>query len=78
MQMKSNTQRPRPDNSNRILLKYAGLGTQIIVALGLAVFFGLKLDEKFRFSFPLLVWVLPLLVITAIIIKVIRDTSNKK
>jgi hypothetical protein len=68
--------KPPPDNS-RLLLQYAGLGAQLLVSLGLAVYVGLKLDEKFHFSFPILVWSLPLLVLIGIITKLIRDTSRK-
>ena len=73
-------QRQQPDNksSNRILLRYAGMGAQILASLGLAVFVGLKLDAWLRTPFPILVWVLPLLVIIGMIIKTIRDTSKQK
>ena len=67
----------QPQDNSRLLLQYAGLGAQLLVSLGLAVFVGLKLDEKFRFSFPILVWALPLLVLIGIMTKVIRDTSRK-
>jgi hypothetical protein len=50
---------------------------QLVVLLGLAVFAGWKLDQKFHFSFPILVWALPLLVLIAMITKAIRDTSRK-
>lgn len=64
-------------NSNSELLKYAGMGTQFLVAIGLGIFFGLKLDEWLHFSFPLLVWLFPLLIIVGLIIKIIKDTSKK-
>lgn len=64
--------------SNSDLLRYAGLGTQIFVALGLAVYIGLKGDNWLNTSFPILVWVLPLLVIVIMIYKLIKDTSKKK
>ena len=69
-------QKPPPDNS-KLLLQYAGLGAQLVVLLGLAVFAGIKLDQKLHFSFPILVWALPLLVLIAMITKAIRDTSRK-
>ena len=74
--MKTSMQKPPPDNS-KLLLQYAGLGAQLVVLLGLAVFAGIKLDQKFHFSFPILVWALPLLVLIAMITKAIRDTSRK-
>lgn len=54
------------------------MGAQILVSLGLAVFIGLKLDAWIGASFPILVWVLPLLVIIALIVKTIKDTSKQK
>jgi hypothetical protein len=65
-------------NDNNLLWKYASLGTQLFVALGLAVYGGLKIDEKLAFKTPLSVWVLPLLIIGVIIFKVIKDTAPKK
>ena len=64
--------------TNRILLKYLGLTSQIMIGLALAVYGGLKLDQLLSFSTPLLVWVLPLLVLVAIIWKIIKDTSKKQ
>ena len=63
---------------NSLLLKYAGLATQLLIGLGLAVFLGMKLDRWIGLKTPVAVWVLPLLVIAALIFKVIKDTSNKK
>ena len=71
-------QQPGKKSDNNILLRYAGLGAQILVSLGLALFIGLKLDAWIRFSFPVLVWVLPLLVILGMMIKTIKDTSKRK
>jgi type IV secretory pathway TrbD component len=69
---------PSHNNNNRDLLRYAGLATQIFVGLGLAVFLGLRLDEWLHISFPVMVWVLPLLVIVSLIYKMIKETGRKK
>lgn len=66
----------KPDN--RILWKYAGLATQFLVGIGLAVFIGKKADDYLSLRTPIGVWVLPLLLITAVIFGIIRDTSGKK
>ncbi len=58
-------------------MKYVGMATQVMVGLGIAVFVGLKLDKWLAFPLPLLVWILPLLVIFALIYQVIKDTSKK-
>lgn len=59
-------------------MKYASLGTQLLVSIGLAVFLGLKADAWLKFSIPLLSWLLPLLVITASLYKIFKETSRKK
>lgn len=69
---------PEQNNAPNDLLRYAGLGGQILVAIGLAVFVGLKADGWLHIAFPLLVWLLPLLVVSATIYKLIKDTSKKK
>ena len=67
-----------PQNNNQSLLKYAGLATQFAIAIGLAVFIGIKMDGWLALKNPMLVWILPLLFIIAIIFKIIKDTAPKK
>lgn len=64
-------------NPGNDVLRYAGLGGQILVSLGLAVFLGYKADGWLSVSFPLLVWLLPLLVVSAMIYKLIKETGKK-
>jgi lipopolysaccharide export LptBFGC system permease protein LptF len=59
-------------------MHYAGMSTQMLVAIGLSVFIGLKIDRWFKLSFPLLVWLLPLLALCVIFYKIARETSNRK
>ena len=65
------------NNSNKFLLQYAGLAFQLIVSLCIAVYGGMKLDEWLKTKIPILVWVLPLIVIIALLVKIIKDTSKK-
>ena len=67
-----------PKKGNAQLWQYAGIGGQIFVSLGIGVFLGLKADEWLKFKFPLLVWILPLLILIVMIAKLIKSTSNKK
>lgn len=68
----------KPSKQNdRLLLRYLGFATQIMVSLALAVFAGLKLDNWLSFTTPLLVWILPLLILSVMIWQVIKDTSKK-
>jgi len=60
------------------LMRYAGLGTQILVSLGIAVFAGYKIDRWLKIPLPLLVWLLPLIALVAIIYKLIKETSSRK
>ena len=66
----------KPDN--KLLWKYAGLATQFLVGIGLAVFLGNKADKALENRTPVAVWVLPLLLIIAVIYAIIRDTAQKK
>ena len=66
-------------NSNTTdVMRYAGLGAQLLVSLGIAVVAGLKIDKWMRLSFPLFVWLLPFIVLAVLIYKLIKDTSKKK
>ena len=57
-------------------MRYAGLGTQMLVSIGIAVFVGLKANQSLRTS-PLFSCVLPLLVLFAVFYKIMRQTRNK-
>ncbi len=59
-------------------MRYAGLGMQFLIAIALGIFLGLKMDGWLNISIPLLVWLLPLIIICAIIFKIVRETSSKK
>jgi len=63
-------------NKNTELIRYASLGTQFLVSLGLAVFLGLKADEWLKISAPLLIWLLPLVVLLGMLYKILKDTSK--
>jgi putative effector of murein hydrolase LrgA (UPF0299 family) len=59
------------------LLQYAGFAFQLALALLLAVYAGHWLDKKLALGVPICIWSLPLLLLIGILIKVVRDTSNK-
>ena len=70
---------PAPEKKKNIsLLQYASMGTQLLAGIGIGVFIGLKADNWLKFKIPLFVWILPLLIITGFILKLIKSTSNKK
>jgi type IV secretory pathway TrbD component len=70
-------QQQKPNKSKSDLMRYAGLGMQLFVSLGLAVFAGYKLDKWIAMKFPVFVWVLPLVVLFLIIYKLIKETSKR-
>ncbi|MCH5600686.1 AtpZ/AtpI family protein [Niabella ginsengisoli] len=57
-------------------LRYLGVTAQLLVLIGLGVFAGIKLDEKFDIS-PLLTVALPLLVLAATFYKLIKETGKR-
>ena len=69
---------PNKVKSNKaLLLQYSGLAFQLALAIGIAIYAGIYIDGWIKTSFPLFIWLLPLIVITGTIIKVVRDTSKK-
>ena len=64
-------------NNKNLLAQYFGFAAQLLLGLGLMVYGGMWFDKKISIGFPLLVWLLPLLLIIAMIVKVIKDTSKK-
>ncbi len=70
--------KPENKNSNAVLWQYAGLGGQLLVSLGIGVYLGLKADEWINIKIPLLIWILPLLILIAMIARLIKATSKRK
>jgi hypothetical protein len=64
-------------NKNAALVRYAGLATQLLILLGLAVWGGLKLDKHLHFR-ALFVVILPVIALTISLIQLIRSLGNKK
>ena len=67
--------KPFSNNNKKDLLRYAGLGTQLLVSIGIAVFTGLNLDKWLR-TLPLFSCVLPLLALIAVFYKLTRETKK--
>lgn len=65
-------------DNKKDLMRYAGLGTQIFVSLGLAAFVGYKIDHWLHTSIPLLAGLLPLIVLCVILYKLFKETSKRK
>ena len=59
------------------MMRYAGLATQLLVYLSLAVFGGLKVD-RWLHCFPLLTALMPLLVLGAVFYKLFKETGSSK
>ncbi|MEN9685577.1 MAG: hypothetical protein RLZZ28_1363 [Bacteroidota bacterium] len=58
-------------------MQYAGFAAQLAIGLLLAVYAGKWLDGKTGLRFPVLIWLLPLILLIGILIKVVKDTSKK-
>jgi hypothetical protein len=65
-------------SNKSLLIQYAAIGSQLLAGLIVTVFAGKWIDEKLHFSFPILIWLLPLIFIIGMILKVIKDTSKNK
>jgi hypothetical protein len=60
------------------LMKYAGLAGQFFISILLMLFLGKKIDSWMSLSVPLFVWLLPLLVIIASLVKLVIETNKRK
>lgn len=69
--------KPSSTQSKRDVLRYAGLATQLLIYLSLAVFGGLKAD-RWLHCFPLLTALLPLIVLGAVFYKLFKETGSAK
>jgi F0F1-type ATP synthase assembly protein I len=72
-----NNNKQQQESNRQFLMRYASLGTQLLVAIGLGVFLGLQ-GDKWLHTSPVLACVLPLLILIAIFYKLFRETSRKK
>ena len=63
-------------SNKSLLIQYAAFALQLLLGLGLMVYGGIWIDKKIALLFPLFVWLLPLFLIVAMIIKVIKDTTK--
>jgi hypothetical protein len=63
--------------SNSGLMRYASMGTQILVTIGLFVFAGVKLDQWLKLKFPAFTLALSLLGVVVGIYFAIKDLLKK-
>ena len=56
-------------------MRYAGLATQMMAGLGIAVFIGIKADKWVRLSFPVFTWLLPLLALAGMLYRIVKETG---
>ena len=72
-----NNKQQQPVSNKKFFMRYASLGSQLLAAIGLSVFAGLKLDGWLHTS-PLLACLLPLLVLSLIFFKLYKETNSKE
>jgi F0F1-type ATP synthase assembly protein I len=60
------------------LMQYAGYAAQLAAALIIGVLLGMWIDKQINIGFPILIWLLPLVILIGMLIKVVKDTSTKK
>jgi F0F1-type ATP synthase assembly protein I len=65
-------------NSNKLLLRYAGLAFQMMATLGLAVFVGYKIDQRTGWRIPVFMIIFSLLGLTLLLWQIIKDTRRNE
>ncbi|MBM3412293.1 MAG: AtpZ/AtpI family protein [Bacteroidetes bacterium] len=73
----NNSPKPLHDKAKTDLLKYAGLASQLLVYLAIAVAAGIKIDRWIG-VFPLLTILFPLLTLASIFYKLFKETGGSK
>jgi hypothetical protein len=71
-------EKDRKSGHRRELLRYAGLSSEVLASVGLAVYLGIKADKWLKVSFPIFSMSLPLLVIIALIFRLVKESSRKR
>ncbi|MCB0698224.1 MAG: AtpZ/AtpI family protein [Chitinophagales bacterium] len=66
------------ENKNRDIMRYAGLGTQWMVMLLLAVWAGWKLDAKTGWKFPIFIIILPLIALVVSFWQLLKTFNKPK
>lgn len=72
----NSTKKKQPEDKNA-MMRYASMGTQMMVIIGLGVFGGVKLDEYLGWKTPVCTLVLSLLSVAAAIYLSIKDFLKK-
>lgn len=65
---------PKPNPSG----KYISWGTQLFAGILIVLYAGKKLDEYVNVKTPVFTLIFPLVYLTGMMIKLIKDTGNKK
>ncbi len=73
----SNRHRSLQDKSKRDLLRYAGLASQLLVYLAIAVAGGMQID-RWLGVFPGFTILFPILTLAAVFYKVFKETGGSK
>jgi len=76
MPFPSSHNKNKENHSVNSLAKYAGLGTQIIAGLLIALFLGKKMDIYFSWH-NRAAWIFPSIFILYTLVMVVRDTQKK-
>ena len=66
------TEKSSHNNPNAVL-KYAGMVFQILVVLGIAVYFGQKLDARFSLEKPYMTALLAILALPLVLYSILKD-----
>lgn len=67
---------PKKQQPYNTYLKYSGLATQMLATIGLAVWAGLKLDEKIAIEFPIMIITLPLIALGGTFYSLIKGLNK--
>lgn len=57
---------------------YAGYGFQLLGGVAIGIWAGRWLDKKCSIQTPLFIWIVPLIILIALLYRLVRESSNKR
>ncbi|MDE1193296.1 MAG: AtpZ/AtpI family protein [Arachidicoccus sp.] len=63
--------------SNNYML-YMNYGFQLLGGVAIGIFAGKWIDKKMNLKTPLLIWIIPLLILVALLYRLVKEFSGKR
>lgn len=66
------------EQNNRPYMVYMSYGFQLLGGVGIGIWLGRLLDNKCNLHTPVFIWMIPLLILIALLYQLVKEFSKKK